>query len=167
LEEIAMTISWFAVTLLASGTILVVFMLALFANGKRYLRPPGPDRGVGFAQDKLAAEEKLSSLAPRVLEAADKEKAVSARLRSGAPLDQESHRGVSELLREADVSGLWRSFGTASALIEDDPEMARDNLETLSSRTQAALDRLAEAEEACEGAKPGPAGVDGFGRGKP
>lgn len=142
-----MTSSWFAVTLLASGTILVILMLALFANGKRYLRSPRPDQGVGFAQDKLAAEEKLSSLAPRVLEAANKEKAVTASLRSEAPLDHESRQSVSKLLREADVSGLWRGFGTASALIEDDPGMALDNLETLSSRTQAVLDRLAEAEE--------------------
>lgn len=163
-----MTSSWFAVTLLASCMILVILMLALFANGKRYLRPSGPDRGVGFAQDKLAAEEKLASLAPRVLEAANKEKSVSQSLQSGAPLDRENRQGVSKLLREADVSGLWRGFGTASALIEDDPGMARDSLETLSSRTQAALDRLAEAEEACERPNPrGPAEVEGFSGGAP
>lgn len=163
-----MTGSWLAVTLLASGTILVVLMLALFANGKRYLRPPRPDRGVGFAQDKLAAEEKLASLVPRMLEATSKEKAVTRSLQSGSPLDQESHQSVSRLLREADVSGLWRGFGTASSLVEDDPQMAGDSLEILSSRTQTALDRLSEAEEVCGKPAPqGSAGFEGFSRGKP
>lgn len=144
-----MTQSWLTVTLLGSGMILTFLLLALFTTGRRYLRPPGPDRGVGFVQAKLAAEERLTSLAPKLLEAAGKEKAVTGILQGGAPFDGESRRGVLKLLREADTSGLWRSFGTASSLVEDDPQMARAELEALLTRTQFALDRLAEAEEAC------------------
>lgn len=159
-----MTGSWLAIALLASGTILLVLMLARYTGGKRYLRPPKPDRGVGFVQDKLDAEETLASLAPIVMEAADREKAVTGSLNIGRPLDQESRRNTLKLLREADVSGLWRGFGTASSLIEDDPQMARDELEALSASTQIALDRLSEAEGICERPEPqGPAGIYGGG----
>lgn len=137
--------SWLAIMLLASGTVLVLLVLIVFVTRRRYLRPPRPDRGVGFAQDKLAAEEKLSSLAPRLLQASEKEKSVNERIVSKP--DDERHRKASRLLREADISGLWRSFVTASALIEDDPEMARETLESISTGTQTALDRLEEAEE--------------------
>lgn len=143
-----MTQSWVAMTLLASGMILTVFLLVLFSTGKRYLRGPKPDRGVGFVQDRLTAEERLASLAPRLLEAEAREKALTGSLQSGAPPDPASRRSMVEALREADVSGLWRSFGTASALAEDDPRMAREELDALLHRTQSALERLAEAEDA-------------------
>lgn len=135
--------SWLAITLLVSGTILALLVFTLFTTKKRYLRSDKPDRGVGFVQERLAAEEKLVSIAPELLQASDREKALTASLKSGSSLDK--NRDVARLVREADVSGLWRSFGTASALIEDDPEMARETLETLSSSTQTALERLAEA----------------------
>lgn len=146
-----MILSWPAIALLAFGTIMTLFLLALFATDKRYLRPPRPDRGVEFVQHRVAAEETLSNLAPEILEAESLEKAVIGSLREGRPLEDESRRAALRLLREADVPGLWRSFGTASSLVEDDPRMARAELDALVSRARLAWDRLAEAERACNG----------------
>lgn len=150
-----MSYSWLAVALMSSGTLVVFLILGLFATGRRYLRQPGPDRGIGFAQARVGCEHLLHSLALSLRDIDKKEQNVVGCLRGGDWSDEKRRQDIEALLREADVPSLWRSFGTYSSLAEHDPEQARIRLEELQSRVEKVSESLEEAEKACRKADPG------------
>ncbi len=140
-------IFWPMVALLGLGTAVVVLILGLFLTNERYRRPPKPDRGVGFVEARLTVENQVSSLAPRVLLLAEKEETIVRFLESRA-LSNEARRDVEGLLQEA-ATGFWRRFGAASALVEDDPAKACEELRLLVPVVETVVERLSRAEEVC------------------
>ena len=138
--------SWTVTALVGVGTIVVILVLGSFLTGERYLQPPKPERGVGFVEDRLVAEELLSSLAPMVVLLAEKERSVADSLENET-LDREARSVVEELCREAAASGFWGRFVAVSALVEDDPARACEELHLLLPLTRAALEELSRAGE--------------------
>ena len=151
--------SWFVVALLGAGTVAVILVLGLFLAGERYRRPPKPERGVGFVEARLAARDQLSSLAPKVLLLAEKERYVDDRLESGA-LGGETRRVVERMRREVSTTRFWRRFVAASALIEEDPARAYGELRCLASVAKEVLEKLWRIEEIIE-SEPSEKGGDG------
>lgn len=111
------------------GIVAVGGVVWLFLNGERYLRPARPEKSVGFVQDRLDADRVLSSLAPKMLLLADREKALDGPPETEAPL------------RSEEAARLWRKFCTASALAEDDPGAACEELRALEAAVEEALER--------------------------
>ena len=151
--------SWFVVVLLGAGTVAVFLVLGLFLAGERYRRPPKPERGVGFVEARLAARDQLSSLAPKVLLLAEKERYVDDRLESGA-LGGETWRVVERMRREISTTRFWRRFVAASALIEEDPARAYEELRCLASVAKEVFEKLCRIEEIIE-SDPSEKGGDG------
>ena len=150
--------SWFVVALLGAGTVAVILVLGLFLAGERYRRPPKPERGVGFVEARLAARGQLSSLAPKVVLLAEKERYVYYRLESGA-LGGETWR-VERMRREISTTRFWRRFVAASALIEEDPARAYEELRCLASVAKEVFEKLCRIEEIIE-SDPSEKGGDG------
>lgn len=136
--------------LLGIGTVVVFTILVLFLADERYRRSPKPERGVVFVAARLAAGDRLSSLAPKVVLLAEKEGLVDDFL-AGRASDDETRRTVEELRREVSATGFWRRFVAASALIEEDPARACGELRLLAPVAEAALEKLIKAEKAIEG----------------
>lgn len=143
-------VSWLAVSLFAAGTVFVVLLLFYFLEEERYRRPPKPERGVGFVEARMAAGDRLSSLAPKVVLLAEKERLVDDFL-AGWASDDETCRTVEGLRREVSATGFWRRFVAASALIEEDPARASGELRLLSPVAEAVLEKLTEAEKIIAG----------------
>jgi hypothetical protein len=151
--------SWFVVALLGAGTVAVFLVLGLFLADERYRRPPKPERGVGFVEARLAARDQLSSLAPKVVLLAEKERYVDDRLESGA-LGGETRRVVERMRREVSTTRFWRRFVAASALIEEDPARAYGELRCLASVAKEVFEKLCRIEEIIE-SDPSEKGGDG------
>jgi hypothetical protein len=151
--------SWFVVVLLGAGTVAVFLVLGLFLAGERYRRPPKHERCVGFVEARLAARDQLSSLAPKVLLLAEKERYVYDRLESGA-LGGETWRVVERMRREISTTRFWRRFVAASALIEEDPARAYEELRCLASVAKEVFEKLCRIEEIIE-SDPSEKGGDG------
>lgn len=132
------------ILLLGFGTVVVVLIFVLFLADERYRRPPKPERGVRFVEARLAAGDQLSSLASKVVLLAEKERLVDDSLENGV-LGKETWRAVEELRREVSATGFWRRFVTASALIEDDPARAYEELRLLAPVAVVVLEKLTKA----------------------
>lgn len=143
--------------LLGFGTVVVVLIFVLFLADERYWRPSKPERGVGFVEAWLVAGDQLSSLAPKVVLLAEKERLVDGSLESGL-LGRETRRTVEELRREVSATGFWRRFVTASTLIEDDPARAYEELRLLAPVAALVLEKLTRAEEVIGDTKGGNGG---------
>lgn len=151
--------SWFVGALLGAGTVAVILVLGLFLAGERYRRPQKPERGVGFVEARLAARGQLSSLAPKVVRLAEKERYVDDHLESGA-LGGETRRVVERMRRKVSTIGFWSRFVAASALIEEDPARAYGELRCLASVAKEVLEKLCRIEEIIE-SDPSEKGGDG------
>ena len=138
------------ILLLGVGTGVVILVLAFFLANERYGRPSKPERGVGFVEARMEAGNRLSSLAPKVVLLAEKERLVDDFL-AGWTSDDGTRRTVEGLRREVSATGFWRRFVAAAALIEEDPARVSRELRLLSSVAEAALEKLNESEKIIEG----------------
>jgi hypothetical protein len=143
-------ISWLAVVLFVVGIVFVILLLFRFLREERYRRPPRPEKGVEFVAAQRAAEARISTLAPRVMLLAEKEKSVVNHLEKG-PSSEETRRMVEGLLQDVDRSGFWERFVESSALASSDPVRAHGELRRLSALAETALEKLDRAEEIARG----------------
>lgn len=109
-----MAILLFGLSIVAVGTV-----IWLFLTGERYGRPARPEKGVGFVQDRLDADRRLASLAPKMMLLAKSE------------------------AEDAEAARLWRRYYTSSSLAEDDPAAAREELRALETAVDKTLERFA------------------------
>lgn len=121
--------------------------LGVFVQGRRY-REEGPAFSpVEIYWLREEAEGRISDLSPRVMVLAEKERSVTRLLDGG--LDGESRAGVEELLVEAAAHDFWGRFVTASALVEEEPVEAFEELGRLPEVLEETISTLDRAERLC------------------
>lgn len=131
------------------ATAVIAVVLGVFVGGWRY-RGDGP----AFSPAEIEwlreeAEGRISTLSPRVIVLAEKERSVVRSLDRGE-MDGESRAGVEELLVEAASDDFWRRFVIASALVEEEPVEALGELDRLPGLLEATISKLDKAEGICD-----------------
>jgi hypothetical protein len=125
----------------------VGIVLGVFVGGRRY-REEGAEFGpaeIYWLREE--AEGRISALSPRVMVLAEKERVVNRLLDGG--LDGESRAGIEELLVEAAAQDFWGRFVTASALVEEEPVEAFEELGRLPGVLEETISKLDKAERLC------------------
>ena len=125
-----------------------VAVLGVFVVGRRYL-----ENGMAFSPVEIEwlreeAEGRISALSPRVMELAEQERAL-ARSMELDEVDDESRSGAEELLVEAAADDFWGRFVRASALVEDEPDKAFEELDRLPGLLEETISKLEKAEGLC------------------
>lgn len=123
-------------------------VLGIFVMGRRY-----PEGGMEFSPVELEwlreeAEGRISALSPKVMELADQERALT-RSMERCEIDDESRSKAEELLVEAAADDFWGRFVRASALVEDEPDKALDELDRLPGLLEETISKLEKAESLC------------------
>lgn len=133
-----------AEVLLVLAMAMVGVTLSVFVGEQRY-REDGP----AFTPAEIywlreEAEGRISDLSTGVMVLAEKERTVTRLLDGG--LDGESRAGVEELLVEAAAHDFWGRFATASALVEEEPVEAFEELGRLPGVLEETISKLDKAE---------------------
>lgn len=140
--------SYVAVGFFLAGIVGVVFALIFFVNGRAYRGTPKPLTPAESGAARREVGRRLSDLAPRTILLAEKLRIVEEALVEGG-LDDERWKRVERLAREAPVTGVWRRYSTASALAEEQPLAALEELRGVEWMVETALSRLEEARRLC------------------
>ena len=126
----------------------VCLALVSFVNGGRFGGAPKPLSPVEMEVARGEVGRRLSDLAPRMLLLAEKSREVDEALARGG-LDDERWLRVERLTREAPTAGVWRRYSTASALAEEQPLEALEDLEDVGWMVETATSKLEEARQLC------------------
>ena len=130
------------------AAVVISVVLGVFVRGWRY-REDGPEFSpVEIEWLREEAEGRISALSPQVMELAEKERSITRNLHGGGVLG-ESRIGVEELLVEAAADDFWGGFFVASALVEEKPVEALEELERLPGLLQKTISKLEKAERLC------------------
>lgn len=122
------------------GTLFVALAIGWFLLGKRGL----PGRDLDPAERSWYSREAavlLVELAPLILSLKEREESLGLELPSA---DASRARKVQEAMRRTGSGELWSAFARASALVEEDPKRAAEQLRRLRPRLQACVTWLDE-----------------------
>ena len=133
----------FIVAVAVVGGVLGVFIL-----GRRYGEKESAFSPVELEWLREEAEGRISAISSRVMDLSEKERDLS-RILDHAELDGESRAGAEELLVEAAAEDFWGRFVRASALVEDEPDKALEELDRLPELLEETISKLEKAERIC------------------
>ena len=129
------------------ATVVIAVVLGVFVGGRRY-REGGPAFSpIEIEWLRKEAEGRVAALSFRVMVLSEKERTVTRLLDGG--LDGESRAGVEELLVEAATDDFWGRFVIASALVEDEPVEAYEELGRLPGVLEETISKLDKAQRLC------------------
>jgi hypothetical protein len=138
-----------AVGLFLAGIVGIVLTLIFFVNGEGYEGLPYTLTPVESEVARREVERRLSDLAPRTIMLAERQRGVEAALTEGSP-DAKRLR-AERLSLEAPTAEVWRSYTNASVLAGEEPLAALEELSGTERTVEAALSKLEEAQELCNG----------------
>lgn len=126
----------------------IAVVLGVFVRGRRY-REDGPT----FSPAEIEwlreeAEGRISALASRVMVLAEKERSITRSLDRGE-VEGGVRAGVEELLVEAAADDFWGRFVVASALVEEEPAEAFEELGRLPGLLEETISKLDRAQRLC------------------
>lgn len=130
------------------GVVGVFLVLVFVVNGGIYGRTPKPLTPAEFEAARWEVGLRLSDLAPRTILLAGKLRGVDEALSRGG-LDGELRLRVECLYQEAPAAGVWRRYSTASALADEQPLVALEELRAVEWMVETALSKLDEAQQLC------------------
>ncbi|MGB3635412.1 MAG: hypothetical protein WA982_15325 [Rubrobacteraceae bacterium] len=141
-------VSFVVVGFFLAGVVGVFLVMVFFVNGSLYRRSPKPLTNAEFEVARREVGRWLSDLAPRTILLAERLRDVDETLAEGG-LDDGRWVKVERLTREAPAAGVWRRYSTATALAEEQPLVALEELREVEWMVETALSKLGEAQRLC------------------
>ncbi|CAN5901146.1 hypothetical protein BH23ACT11_BH23ACT11_28890 [soil metagenome] len=140
--------SLLATGILILGIVGVLLLLVTVVNEGQYHRPASDLTPAELDEARREAARRLTDLAPRTLLLSERLREVDELLLD-EELGDERWIRVERLTREAPAAGVWRMYWTASALAEDEPLAAMDQLKHIEWMVETALTKLEKARRLC------------------
>jgi hypothetical protein len=134
-----------AEVLFISVTVVVVILLGTVIARSRYVEDAPEFSPVEIEWLKEEAEGRISDLSSRVMALAELERAVNQSMDLGDGYEESRFR-AEELLVEAAADDFWGRFVTASALVEENPVEALEELGRLPGLLEETIRKLERAE---------------------
>jgi hypothetical protein len=134
-----------AEVLFISVTVVVVILLGTVIARSRYVEDAPEFSPVEIEWLKEEAEGRISDLSSRVMVLAELERTVNQSMDLGDGYEESRFR-AEELLVEAASDDFWGRFVTASALVEENPVEALEELRRLPELLEVTIRKLESAE---------------------
>ncbi|CAN5732853.1 hypothetical protein BH24ACT22_BH24ACT22_14140 [soil metagenome] len=131
-----------------AGIVGVILVFVFFVNLEPYYKTPGPLTPVEFEEARREAGRRLSELAPHTILLAERLREVDEILTEGS-LDDGQWFRVERLSREAPTAGVWRRYSATSAMADEQPLVALEELREVEWMVEVALSKLEEARRVC------------------
>ncbi len=134
-----------AEVLFISVTVVIVILLGAVVVRLRYVEDTPSFSPVEVEWLREEAEGRISDLSSRVMALAELERTVTQSMDLGDGYE-ESRSGAEELLVEAAADDFWGRFVVASALVEEEPVKALEELKRLPGLLEGTIQKLERAE---------------------
>ena len=131
-----------------AGIVGVFLVMIFFVNGDGYRGVAASLTPVETGEARREVGRRFSDLAPRTILLAERLQEVDETLAKGG-LDDGRQLWVERLRCEAPAAGVWRRYSSASALAEEQPLAALEELREVEWMVETALSKLEEARQLC------------------